>query len=349
MNLVVAKPARGVFRVRWGGAMVVFGVVLVVSGCSAANPGSAPATSSTAPQATSACPPYAATPPAGPPPSTPGAPVHVSLLEGDGGVYGVGMPIVAYFDRKVSDASAFERAARVTVDGAPAAGAWFWENSGRAGQVLEAHYRLQQYWPANAKITVDMPVKDLSAGPGLSYENSPTLSITTGAANISTVDCKAETMTVSTDVKPVRTLPTSCGKAGTPTFTGTKVVMQKGEDLPGTNTLRPDGAVRMISNSPADPYDLIVPWSVRLTNSGEYAHSASWNGGNIGARSTSNGCTNLNVNDAQWFYNLAQIGDVVTYTNTGGTPMGASDGYGDWNVSWIAWQAGGVLASAPNK
>ncbi len=275
--------------------------------------------------------------------------MHVSLLEGDGGVYGVGMPIVAYFDRKVSDASAFERAARVTVDGAPAAGAWFWENSGRAGQVLEAHYRLQQYWPANAKITVDMPVKDLSAGPGLSYENSPTLSITTGAANISTVDCKAETMTVSTDVKPVRTLPTSCGKAGTPTFTGTKVVMQKGEDLPGTNTLRPDGAVRMISNSPADPYDLIVPWSVRLTNSGEYAHSASWNGGNIGARSTSNGCTNLNVNDAQWFYNLAQIGDVVTYTNTGGTPMGASDGYGDWNVSWTAWQAGGVLASAPNK
>jgi lipoprotein-anchoring transpeptidase ErfK/SrfK len=270
--------------------------------------------------------------------------VHVSLLEGDGGVYGVGMPIVAYFDRKVSDPTAFERATQVTVNGRPAAGAWYWANSGIPGQVVEAHYRLQQYWPANAKIMVDMPVKNLSAGPGLSYSDSLTLSISTGPANISTVDCQAETMTVTSNGNPVRTLPTSCGKAATPTFTGTKLIMQKGENLPGTNTLRPSGAVRMVSNNPADPYDLIVPWSMRLTNSGEYAHSASWNGGNIGVRSTSNGCTNLNVNDAQWFYNFSQVGDVLTYTNTGGPQMPVWDGYGDWNVSWTAWQAGGILA-----
>ncbi len=313
MNLVVAtKRARENFRGHRGGAAAIVGTALIVSGCSAANPGGVPATSSAVPQSTSAVPP-SATSTSSTPTVALGAPVHVSLLEGDGGVYGVGMPIVAYFDRTVSDATAFERATRVTVNGTPAVGAWYWTSSGQPGQALEAHYRLQQYWPANAKIVVDMPVKNLSAGPGLSYDDSPTLSITTGAANISTVDCKAETMTVISDGKPVRTLPTSCGKAGTPTFTGTKVVMQKGEDLPATNTLRPEGAVRMVSNNPADPYDLIVPWSVRLTNSGEYAHAASWNGGNIGARSTSNGCTNLNVNDAQWFLSNRRRRDLHQY------------------------------------
>ncbi|MBN9618840.1 MAG: L,D-transpeptidase, partial [Actinobacteria bacterium] len=211
--------------------------------------------------------------------------MHVSLLEGDGGVYGVGMPIIAYVDRPITDATAFDQATKVTVNGKPAAGAWYWERSGRKGQALEAHYRPRQYWPAHAQIFLDLPVKGLSAGNGLGYDDSLTLSISTGPANVSTVDCVSEKMTVTSDGKRMRTMPVSCGKAKTPTYTGTKVVMQKGEDIPGTNRLRPNGTVRMVSNNPADPYDLMVPWSVRLTNSGEYAHAASWNGGNIGIRS----------------------------------------------------------------
>lgn len=272
--------------------------------------------------------------------------MHVSLLEGDGGVYGIGMPVIAYFDRKVTDATAFEQATKVTVNGSPAKGAWYWEKSGRSGQQLEAHYRLRQYWPARAKINVDMPVKGLSAGTGLAYENSLTLSIATGTANVTTVDCSTEKMIVTSDGKPVRTMPTSCGKATTPTYTGVKVVMQKGESAPGSAKLRPQGAVRMISTNPAHSYDLMVPWSVRLTNSGEYAHAASWNGGNIGSRSTSNGCTNLNVKDAEWFYKFSQLGDVLTYANTGGQKMPSWDGYGDWNVPWAAWQAGGAVSAS---
>ena len=251
----------------------------------------------------------------------------------------------AYVDRKITDASAFSTASTVTVNGRPAGGAWYWEPSGRQGQVLEAHYRPRTYWPAHAQIFVDLPIKGLSAGAGLAFHDSLTLSIATGAADVSTVDCRAETLTASSDGKAVRTLPTSCGKATTPTYTGTKVVMQKGEDLPGTDKPRPDGAVRMVSTNPADRYDLMVSWSVRITNSGEYVHAASWNGGNIGLRSTSNGCTNLNVTDAEWFYRFARIGDVVTYTNTGGTRMPSWDGFGDWNLPWSTWQAGGTVPS----
>lgn len=273
-------------------------------------------------------------------------PVHVSLLQGDGGVYGVGMPVVAYFDREVTDATAFDEATKVSVNGEPADGAWFWQRSGRQGKVLEAHYRLRDYWPANAEIFVELPIQGLSAGDGLAYDNSLTLSISTGPANISSVDCSSERMTVTRDGKTVRTMPVSCGKAETPTYTGVKVVMQKGEEVPGTDKLRPNGTVRMVSDNPADPYDLMVPWSVRLTNSGEYAHAASWNGGNIGIRSTSNGCTNLTEADAKWFYEFSRIGDVVTYANTGGTKMPSWDGFGDWNLPWGAWQAGGVVRSA---
>jgi lipoprotein-anchoring transpeptidase ErfK/SrfK len=276
---------------------------------------------------------------------TPTKPVHVSLLEGDGGVYGVGMPIIAYFDRKVTDATAFDKAVTVTVNGAPADGAWYWQTSGITGKVLEAHYRLREYWPAHAQIAVDLPVKGLSAGKGLAYDDSLTLSISTGTANVSSVDCGTEQMTVTSDGKTVRTMPVSCGKAKTPTYTGVKVVMQKGESLPGTSKLRPQGTVNMVSNNPADPYNLMVPWSVRLTNSGEYAHAASWNGGNIGSRSTSNGCTNLNVSDAKWFYMFSKIGDVLTYANTGGKKMPSWDGYGDWNLPWGAWQTGGAVSA----
>jgi lipoprotein-anchoring transpeptidase ErfK/SrfK len=138
-------------------------------------------------------------------------------------------------------------------------------------------------------------------------------------------------MTVTSDGKTVMTLPVSLGKAATPTFSGVKIVMEK------------DRVERMIGTDPADPYDLQVPWSVRLTNSGEFVHAASWNGGNIGIRSTSNGCTNLTVTDAEKYFNFAQIGDVFNYTNTGGGAMPVWDGYGDWNVAWSTWQTGGAI------
>jgi lipoprotein-anchoring transpeptidase ErfK/SrfK len=329
-------------------ASTLIAAALVLSACSSSASKSPPSTTAApATQPSTAAPTSLSVSPTVPTvTASPSSPVHVSLLEGDGGVYGVGMPVVAYFDRAVTDATAFAQATTVTVNGAAVQGAWFWEKSGRPGQALEAHYRLQQYWPAHATIKVALPVKGLSAGTGLAYDDSLTLAISTGPANVSTVDCSAEKMTVTSDGKPVRTLPTSCGKATTPTYTGVKVLMQKGEDVPGTNTLRPTGAVRMVGTDPAEPYDLMVPWSMRLTNSGEYAHAAAWNGGNIGSRSTSNGCTNLNVADAQWLYNFSQVGDVLDYTNTGGQGMPSWDGYGDWNVAWSTWQAGGAVTTS---
>src|SRR5215470_7896815 len=43
------------------------------------------------------------------------APVHVSLFQGDGQTYGIGMPIIAQFSKKVTDGHAFDKAVKVTV------------------------------------------------------------------------------------------------------------------------------------------------------------------------------------------------------------------------------------------
>jgi lipoprotein-anchoring transpeptidase ErfK/SrfK len=271
--------------------------------------------------------------------SVAGTPVHIKLLDSDGATYGVGMPIVVYVSARIPNGESFEKATTVKVNGTVVQGGWHWEDSNQiAGYPLEGHFRAAQtpgsstpYWPAHSAVSLALNTQGVSAGAGsnMVFDDSLTTSFAIGAANISYVDCTAEKLTPTTDGAPAHApLPTSCGAAKTPTFIGTKVVMQKGEDVPGTNTLRPSGEVRMVGPG----YDEIVGWSVRVTQSGEYIHAASWNGRNIGIRSTSNGCTNLNPADAQWFYNWAQIGDVVLYSNSGGTTMPSWDGFGDWNL-----------------
>jgi lipoprotein-anchoring transpeptidase ErfK/SrfK len=274
----------------------------------------------------------AAPPDSSPSPSAPaGKPVHVRLLEGDGSTWGVGMPIIAYLSVKITDAKPFAAATAVTVNGTPAEGAWFFQKSAiYSGYPIEAHYRTEKYWPAHAKIHMDLAAKGQPAGAGLVFDNSLTLDMSTGPANITKVDGHAERMVVTSDGKPVFTFPVSLGKASTPTFSGTKVVMQK------VKVQRMTGA----------GYDLQVPWSVRITNSGEFFHAASWNGGNIGQRSTSHGCANLNVADAQKYFNFAQVGDVAVFTNTGGPTMPSWDGYGDWNLPWSTWKAGGLYKNS---
>jgi lipoprotein-anchoring transpeptidase ErfK/SrfK len=256
--------------------------------------------------------------------------VHVSLLESDGGTYGVGMPIIAWFNVAPTDASAFAKATTVTVNGSKIDGAWYFEYTQHRGSKMEAHYRPKSYWPGHADIELNLPVKGLSAGNGLSYDNSLTLFIKTGRANILTVNAGNLKLTVRSDGKIYGVFPVSLGASNTPTARGTKVIMEKGADI----SMRGPGY-----------YDPHVQWTQRLTYGGEYLHSAPWNVGNLGVRSTSNGCTNLSPTVAKRLYNFLEIGDVVQYPNASGPRMQLGQGYGDWNVGWSTWLTGGALAT----
>jgi lipoprotein-anchoring transpeptidase ErfK/SrfK len=322
--------------------------LLTLAACTSSGPSSPPATVTVTRDAPPVTQPASSPTPSTAPatktsrPSGPTTTVHVSSLESDGATYGVGMPIVLFFTPAPTDSSAFTKAVKVTVNGRPADGAWFWSQPTHdevVSHTIEAHYRMENYWPAHSHIHVSVPIKGLSAGRGLVYSGAlSSLDYSIGAKHISTVDGHAEKMHVYSDNKLVKTIRVSLGAAKTPTYTGIKVVMQKGEDTPGSDHLRPQGAVRMVGPG----YDEIVDWSVRITRSGEYVHSAPWNG-LIGRTSTSNGCTNLFPKAAKWYYNFARVGDVLTYQNTGGATMPSWDGFGDWNVPWPQWQQGGLL------
>lgn len=253
-----------------------------------------------------------------------GAPVHASIFEGDGATYGVGMPIILRFSRPVRDPHAIQRAIHISSVPPSMAGAWYWFTP------TEAHYRPPFYWAAHATITMDAPIKGISAGPGLVIDDNLTLVMHTGAAHVSTINSSTLRMTVTSDGRPIRVIPVSLGKAGHRTFFGVKVVEAK------TN---PE---RMISDPPTGPgsYNVLVPWSVRVTNSGEFVHAAPWNP-LVGQSNQSHGCTNLNTADAKWFYSFSGVGDVVVTTQSAGmSRMRSWDGWGDWNVPWSVWSAG---------
>jgi lipoprotein-anchoring transpeptidase ErfK/SrfK len=326
-------PSSTNSRTAWPVVLVIAAAVLALAACGTGSPSAGTTRTVTAAPVSD----VASSSPS-PSPSVPTSPVHVSSLQSDGQTYGVGMPVILRFTPAPTDSTEFTKAATVTVNGQPAGGAWFWEQPYADGP-MEAHYRAQAYWPSNATIRVNLPIAGLSAGTGLAYDGKLTsLTFQTGDAHVSTVDASGLKMTVTSNGATVKTIPVSLGAAKTPTYNGVKVVMQKGEATPGVDTLRPNGAVRMTGPG----YDEIVNWSVRVTASGEYVHAAPWNS-RIGQASTSNGCTNLDVADAQWFYNFSLVGDVVNYVGTDGTKMPPLDGYGDWNVPWGQWQQGGEL------
>jgi lipoprotein-anchoring transpeptidase ErfK/SrfK len=316
----------------WFGALLAVGVVTLSACTSAGGPNQAKTVYVTVtPSSTSAT---AATTPAPSTTTTPkptlkpvklGKPVHVSSLEGDGGLYGVGLPLVVRFSRSPTSKLAFEKAAVVTVNGKAAGGAWYWEKP-FADSAMEAHYRPPQFWPAYAKIHVALPVNKLSAGRGLSFSNNLSLDYSTGAYHYSVVDAKALKMRVYSNGKLQRTIKVSLGKASTPTTSGTKVVMERNR----------------VEHMSGPGYSEEVPWSVRITNSGEFVHAAKWNS-HIGVQSTSHGCTNLGTADAIWFYAFSREGDVVSYPNAPGKQMPSWDGFGDWNVNWQTWRGGGAL------
>jgi lipoprotein-anchoring transpeptidase ErfK/SrfK len=258
--------------------------------------------------------------------------VHVQVNLSDGAQVGVGMPIIATFKVKITNAAAFQQATKVTVNGAPATGAWYFEFSDPAsGHIMEGHYRLQNYWPGHAMIHMDLPVKGLSAGSGLAFDDSLTLDFTTGAANVSTVSEANHTITVTSDGKPYGTFPTSLGASDTPTARGTKVIMERGASI----CMRGPGY-----------YECGVKYTQRLTYGGEYLHSAPWNIYNIThGIDSSNGCTNLLPADAAKLYGFLEVGDVVQYPDATGPKMQLGQGYGDWNLPWQLWKTGGAVTT----
>jgi lipoprotein-anchoring transpeptidase ErfK/SrfK len=265
-------------------------------------------------------------------PPKPTKPVHIKVLNSDGVQYGVGMPVIAFFSKKITSGKALQDATTATVNGHPIKGAWYFEFSNYyKGYPIEAHWRPQNYWPAHSQVHIAIPTKGLSAGNGLSFDDSLTLDFSIGPRNISVVNDATHKITVTSDGKTKWVFPVSLGASNTPTAHGIKVIMEKGRSIcmsgPGYN-------------------ECGVKYTQRLTYGGEYLHSAPWNTSNIAhGIDSSNGCTNMYDANAKTLYGFLEVGDVVDYPNANGPAMQLGAGYGDWNINWGAWQTGGLVST----
>jgi len=315
------------------GAGLLAAAALLLSACSSSSAGNSGPTSRPPSSVASSGAPTSASASSSAASSTPAPParkVHVSGYP-DGTTVGVGMPIIATFNHKITDGVDFAKDTTVTVNGKPVNGGWYFEYSApSSGHVMEAHYRTQGYWPAHAHVHVDFKLTGVSAGKGLVFDGKLTsLDFNTGPANVAIVDDSSHTITVTSDGVKKYVFPVSLGANNTPTSRGTKVIMEKGASI----CMRGPGY-----------YECGVKYTQRLTYGGEYLHSAPWNVRNIGHYDSSNGCTNLLPADAKTLYDFLRIGDVVKYPNANGPAMTMGAGYGDWNVPWVQWQTGGAIS-----
>jgi lipoprotein-anchoring transpeptidase ErfK/SrfK len=239
-------------------------------------------------------------------------------------VVGIGQPIIVRTNRTVTSAPQrqdTEAALQVKVNGQPATGAWHWVSG------TELHYREQGFWPANSQITVTVGLHDVHLATGVWGTGDRVVSFRTGRSLVMNIDDSTHQMTVTRNGTLVRTIPVSMGRPGYETRSGIKTIMSH------------ERTVRMTSSSygGADYYDEIVHDAERLTNSGEYIHSAPWSVGDQGYRNVSHGCVNVSPENAAWLFTNTLIGDPVI---TSGTSRGMEPGNGtgaDWDIPWSSW------------
>ncbi|MBB4943547.1 lipoprotein-anchoring transpeptidase ErfK/SrfK [Streptosporangium album] len=243
---------------------------------------------------------------------------------------GVGAPIIVTFNQPVTAKAAVEQALEVESE-KPSQGAWRWIND------TTVIYRTAKFWQPHQKVTFTAHLTGVQSGKDTYGVEDFTKSIQIGAAQIATVDTRKHKMIVKRDGKTVQTMLISAGNASTREYTTTSGVhLAMGKANPE----------RMISpgRKKGDPgyYDLMINHAVRFSNSGEYVHALN-NVWAQGRQNVSHGCVNSRPDQAKWFYDQVQRGDVITITGTN-REMEWNNGWGFWQMSFKQWEKGSALA-----
>ena len=257
----------------------------------------------------------------------------------DGASYGVGTVVVAQFDTDIADRAAAERQLRVTTS-PPVQGSWMWIND------RKAHWRPKEYYPAGTKVSVHADIYGADLGDGVYGLEDSSVDFVIGQKRVTIADDRTKQVSVFVDDKLVRTMPTSMGRGGTTsvgnntiafwTQPGVYTVMEK------QNPVIMDSSTYGLPVGSSAGYKVSVPHAVRISPDGIYLHtkeSTVWAQGNT---NVSAGCLNLSAENAEWFYDFAQPGDVVEVRHTGGAPLEQWQN-GDWSVPWQTWLAGSAL------
>lgn len=243
---------------------------------------------------------------------------------------GVGQPIVVRFDKDVTDRAAAEKVLQVTAN-PPQTGSWFWMSN------TEVHYRPQQYWQPGTTVTLNARLYGVDLGDGVYGHSDRSETFRIHDSWIAKADGATEQMQIFHGAQLVRTMPISLGSRGFPSHSGPHVISDK------QPSIVMDSCTYGVCKGQHGYYRERVDLVERISNDGEFVHSAPWSVGQQGDSNVSHGCVNLSPDNARWFYDHFSLGDVVEITNSGGSPLPVWDTYGDWELPWPQWQAGSAL------
>jgi len=252
---------------------------------------------------------------------------RTEILNGYDQAYGVGMPIILYFSQRITDKAAVERALQVTTS-KPVVGSWYWDDPCNMAATC-AYFRPRDYWPSGTKVSFTGHLNGVQGAPGVYGYHTLTQAFSIGASVIATGNTATHRTKIYYNGKLRYNWPISSGRPGDETPNGSYLTIEKANPV----EMKGPG------------YDLLVPWSVRFTYSGDYYHDAYWSVGEQGFDNVSHGCVNLSPAHAETYYNLAVPGDPVTIA---GSPKGGTwgNGWTEWFLSWRQYLKGSALHQA---
>lgn len=246
--------------------------------------------------------------------------------------FGVGQIIGVSFDHPITDKIAAEKALSVTSN-PPQPGSWYWMDN------HTLHYRPQSYWQPGTTITLHAHLYGVDLGNGVYGQTDRTATYTVHDSWIAKADGATEQMQIFHNGALVNTMPISLGSPGFPSHSGPHVISDK------QPSVIMDSCTYGVCPGQPGYYRERVDLDERISNDGEFVHSAPWSVGQQGNSNASHGCVNLSPANAQWFYDHFGLGDVVEIINSGGPPLPVWDTYGDWELPWDQWGAGSAVHS----
>jgi lipoprotein-anchoring transpeptidase ErfK/SrfK len=258
---------------------------------------------------------------------TPSRTFRTEILEAYQQTYGVGMPIILYFNQRITNKAAVERSLQVATS-TPVIGAWYWDDNCGAA-ITCAYFRPRDYWPVGTTVSFTGHLDGVEGAPGVYGSHTLTQTFRIGESVIAIGSPHTHRTQVYVGGKLRYDWAISTGRPGDDTPNGSYLTIEK------------ENPVEM--KGPG--YDLMVPWSVRFTYSGDYYHDAYWSVGEQGFANVSHGCVNLSPSHAETYYNLAVPGDPITIW---GSPKAGSwdNGWTEWFLSWQQYLQGSALHQA---
>jgi lipoprotein-anchoring transpeptidase ErfK/SrfK len=253
---------------------------------------------------------------------TPSNTFRTEIFEGYKQTYGVGMPVILTFSQPITDKAAVERSLQLTTS-TTVVGAWYWDGD----QTLD--FRPRDYWPVGTTVSFTGHLNGVQGAPGMYGTHTLTQTFDIGASLVAIGNTRTHRTQIYYNGKLRYNWPISSGKPGDATPDGSYLTIEKANP------------VRMIGPG----YNLLVPWSVRFTFSGDYYHDAYWSVSEQGFENVSHGCVNLSPAHAETYYKLAVPGDPITIV---GSPKAGTwdNGWTEWFLSWRQYLRGSALHQA---